>query len=193
MKNLHISALVCLILIISCNHNVLPFDSDSYYPLQLGNEWHYYALESDSSIFKVDSTSVINDQTYFVISSVLEPEIAGLLLREKDGIVYRVIEGQEYLYLDFTRNIGESWQELPYARTSHIISKTDTVYTNNGMVVDCIKIISESSLDIIEQIYAPGIGLIHSNIELKDGIIIGGTIGLIWAVINDNVVRIENQ
>ncbi len=164
---------------------------DSYYPLQVGNEWHYYELESDSFTISVVSKKNIDGKTYFVksLSESESSESNESLVREENGIVYKRIEGKEYLYLDFNRNIGEKWQQLPYELFSYIISKTDTVYTNIGMLVDCIRIVSESELDKSETLYAPGIGLVSSSLDFKKGYVIGGSYGLIWAVINGITIK----
>lgn len=163
--------------------------SDSYYPLQIGNEWHYTQLETGEVTRSIETTKHVNGKTYYVISQS-DSKSSNQLFREENDTIYRIIDDKEYAYLYLKREIGNKWQESPYERYAHIASRSDTVRTNLGMLTDCIRIISESKLDEIESLYAPGIGLVYSKMNAKDGADIGGGLSLDWAKISDTKIEI---
>ena len=182
---------ISFLAILSCKHTSEPdlaSLSDSYYPLHVGNEWHYTQVESDSVMRSIESTKYVNGKNYYVISQS-DSETSDQLFREENGIIYRIIEDKEYEYLCFNCEIGEKWQELPYERYARIVSRSDTVRTNVGILTDCIRIISESKRDEIESLYAPGIGLVSSKVKAKDSAVIGGGLSLDWAKINNIMIK----
>ena len=94
--------------------------------------------------------------------------------------------------LDFTRPVGEKWQEIPYERYSFIASRSETISSSKGSIANCIKIVSESEFDKTEYLYAPGIGKTTSSMELKQGTVIGGNISLTFAIINGDTIFFSN-
>jgi hypothetical protein len=170
--------------IISCNHITGPTTistSSSYFPLQVGNEWHYDRLESRPFIICITSKKNIAGMMYFERTSS-ENQFSETL-REKNRVIYRRIEGKEYAYMDFNRSIGEKWQESPHQRYAYIASCNDTISVRAGTFVDCIRIVRESDLDKTETWYAPGVGMVASNVEAKKNIIICGSCQLNSAII----------
>jgi len=166
--------------------------SSSYYPLQVGNEWHYDKVEGAPFTISVTSKKMIDSKTYYIKSSS-EFESNEILEREENGIVYRRIEENEYVYLDFNRAIGDTWQGPPPGkRELYIASRSETISTNLGVSHNCIKIVAEDELSKFEHIYAPGIGLVSLSMEAKNGYIVGGDSRLLWALIDGVVIRILN-
>jgi hypothetical protein len=159
--------------------------SNTYYPLNVGNEWHYHRLESQPFTISITSKELIDGKTYFIKSS--SKDQFSEVLREKNSVVYRRINGKEYLYLDFNRSIGSNWQELPYQRYAYIASRSETISLRDSTLVDCIKIVSESEMDISTTWYTPGIGMLACDVVAKKDVsIINGSCRLYSAIINGN-------
>lgn len=166
--------------------------SDSYYPLQKGNEWHYEKVESISFTVSITSKRVIGNESYYIRKSS-EFESNEILEREENGVVYRNIEENEYVYLDFNQAINDIWIGPPPGESKfYITSRAVTILTNVGFIYHCIKIVVEDELLKSEHIYAPGVGLISTNIESKKDNIIGGKYKLQWALIDGTVVKLLN-
>lgn len=180
------------IIIYSCN--VPENNQSSYFPLKVGNKWYYYSYNldsfySDSIYTSCDSIVLRDDIEYFVLNSK-EPwqnfQTGQRLFREEDGKIYRYIDDQEYLYLDFNHTYNDPWVLLPYLRTCEIVSELDSFKFYNHKVFDltCLYMHEDSQLDSITNIYAKNIGLIHTFLALKDGAVIGNPNELIWAIID---------
>ncbi len=167
--------------------------SSSYYPLQVGNEWHYDKVESVSFTISVTSNKMIDGEMYYIRSSS-EFKSNDIQEREEDDIVYRRIEENEYVYLDFNRAIGDTWTGPPPGRSElYITSRSETISTNIGVFHNCIKIVEEDELLKFEHIYVPGIGLVSLGIKSKEGSsVIGGGYGIRWAVIDGVVIKMLN-
>ena len=207
MKNIFkiIAFLVVSIIIFSCNLNPWGPDtpieqdttrSDGFYPLQVGNEWHYYtynafSYNSDTTIYSLDSVVIVDNKKYYVIK-LFEPWSDAVfgrqMIREENGIVYWLFGKDEYVCLDTSKEINESWSHIPKGWTRRIISKNDSINTMHGTIYNCISVIDESTMDSTLRMFAPRIGLIYTEVNYKDGYSIGAPKVLIWArIINRNV------
>ncbi len=153
----------------------------SYFPLNVGNEWHYEGVESQPKAIFILSRMEAESKEYFLFSSRQS-------VRGENGIFYRRVEDKEYLYLDFNRPVGDKWQQHPEQRFAHIASRNDTISVKAGMFTNCIQIIAESKLDKSEEWYAPGIGLVAWCLEFKQGVVIGGSFQLSSAIINGRII-----
>ena len=198
MKQSILIAFIVLILTVSCNIFPPKEDIPDYYPLQVGNEWHYYSpgayhFYSDTTVFRVDSTKNVNGKIYFVINTfepISNTHYAQLCYREEEGILYQLINDEDYVSIDFNSQVGETWQRLPYEIYSNIVSKEDSIYTNFGRIKDCIYILSESAIDSSYALYAPNIGQIMVKHYFKIDATHDRTI-LIWAKIDNKKIIIE--
>ena len=73
-KLLHGLVIIIILLVISCDIFPPQSSETNYFPLQVGNEWHYYSpgantFFSDSTISRIDSTYILNDKTYYVMNT----------------------------------------------------------------------------------------------------------------------------
>lgn len=179
-----------MIIIYSCGQSFGPEDEPSsykYFPLNVGNEWHYGSVEADSVVISVSQLTMIFGKTYFKLS----PNPSKNILRVENGAVYKNILGRDYLHLDFNRDIGDLWKQVYNNHTCYISSKSDTVITRTDTLYNCINIVSLSELDSSVSIYAQNIGLIYSRTYGKRSAIIGGGIGLEWAIIADSTINFK--
>lgn len=181
--NRNIFVALSLIIFTSCDNGAHPTEPPSetqergYFPLTVGNEWHYKAVEAQSWSVSVTSKVKANEKEYFVLTS-------GQVLRAKQGVIYRRVDDREYLYLDFTRSLGDEWEQSPYQRYAFVASRTDSVLTEAGHFENCAHIISDSDLDRSEEWYALGIGLVASHVQLKRGVVMDGYSQLYSAMID---------
>lgn len=160
--------------------------SNSYYPLQVGNQWVYHQIEVGYDTVSVEGERTINGKKYFEVFRSNSP-IPPSLYREENGVIYDRYEGNDYIILDPSRPLGEKWQR-PYNRSAYIASHSDTVFSSIGPIFNCIKIIIDGELDITESVYAPGVGIVSANLQLKQGFVIGGTIVLKYAIVNGDSI-----
>ncbi|MCK4560673.1 MAG: hypothetical protein KAV45_12885 [Calditrichia bacterium] len=164
-----------------------------YYPLTVGNRWTYQQIEVGQHSIEVTSVCKVGVHVYYMMtqSALSTSMIMRWLVRAEDGRIYNRIEGQDYLFLDFTRSIGEQWQQgQSYAI---ITSRSETISTSNGLITNCIKIISNSELDKVELLYAPGIGKVYSSIIESSLIVIGGNVNLLSAVIDGQEILVFTE
>lgn len=159
---------------------------NSYYPLQEGNQWVYQQIEVGYDTVSVEGERIIDGKKYFEVFKS-DSENPPALYRVENGVIYKKFEGEDYIILDPSRPLGETWQ-CPYNMSAYIASHSDTVFSNNGPIFNCIKIIIDGELDITESVYAPGVGKVSSTTQFKLGAIIGGSIGLIYAIINGDTI-----
>jgi hypothetical protein len=170
-----------LIIIMSCmDFEQEPYEdlSDNYFPLRVGNEWHYSRIECDSITFQINTKRNIHGIEYYsrISSDVYDP----IYFRKDSGIVYWLHNDTEYVYLDFNRDTNDVWSHLPNWNR-WIESKIDTF----GQYYDCITVVSECSLSINRSIYAPGVGFVYHYHDFKHGYSICPAFGLDWGIIND--------
>lgn len=165
-------------------------NTNSYFPLQVGNQWVYHRIEAGIDTVSVIGEQIIDGKKYFEVLSRRSwsvPPTPPSLYREENGVIYDRYEGNDYIILDPLRPLGEKWHR-PYNRSAYIVSRTDTFSSNIGLIANCIKITTEGELDIGESRYAPGVGKVSSNLQLKEGIVIGGSMGLIYAIIDGDTI-----
>ena len=186
------------LIVFSCDILKPPSDTIDYYPLQIGNEWHYYSpfayrFYSDTTVFRVDSTKNVNGKIYFVINTfepISNTHYAQVCYREEEGILYQLINNEDYVSIDFNNQVGEIWQRSPYLIYNKIVSKDDSINTNIGVIRNCFNILSESEIDSSFALYAPNIGQIMVKHYFKIGAIHDSSI-LIWAKIDNKKIIIE--
>lgn len=163
----------------------------SYFPLEVGNEWHYYnyfafSFGSDSLIIKVESKERHNSKEYYAVYSYSPPRtepLGSTLVRSENGRVYEFVDSVEYLIIDFTSDIMQSWIELPSNNIKTIISKTDTFSRNEKEIYNCIRYSIVDSNDSTVVIYGPDIGLLYLKMYPIKGASILETTYLEWAKI----------
>jgi hypothetical protein len=101
--------------------------AQEYFPLHVGNEWHYhwYSYDYSGPVPEFDSgdyivkvlrdTVMSNQQRYAVLSRVLEPEFRRYLRGDTGAVfAYDTSTQTEYMLYNLTAAVNESWQ-LPVA------------------------------------------------------------------------------
>lgn len=194
--------IVTIIVVISCNlrlwepNSLIEQDttrSDGFYPLQIGNEWHYNRIYSDKIIYSLDSVAIIDNKKYYVIKlfeSCSGTVFGRQMIREENGVVYWLLGENEYVYLDTSKEINDSWLSGPNGRTRQIKSKNDSINTSCGTICGCVSVIDESATDSTLMIFAPNIGLVYMNYNFKNGYTLIDPQVLVWANIFSKIVNL---
>ena len=175
---------IVLISLYSCQRTEPENDlSGNYCPLGLGFEWTYRQIECSDFTVEITQRINIDGRTYFGNN-----QGTGDYLRSADNVLYtyRSNDAREYQVIDFNQSVGYAWQHPYFNRTLTILSKSALYDT----IENCIVIASVSDLDSCITTYAPGIGEVASHLEVKEGCVIGGNIGLISAVINGETIEL---
>ena len=164
----------------SCQRNE-PVDlSNNYYPLGMGYEWNYVTIECSPTTHRIIEEKIINGKTYYRNENDYSS-----FIRSEDNRVYEICDSIEYLFIDFNRAVGYRWDHYKFDRSYEIVSKSETYDT----LSNCILISSETDIDYHESVFAPGIGLVRSHLELKNGCVIGGDMTLSSATINGETIE----
>jgi hypothetical protein len=194
MKMKYVSLLI-IIVFFSCMKPPINAET-SYYPLEVGNEWHYYdyysfSFGTDSLILKVDSTTIRNGVEYFVLSTYTSSYydlIGQSYMRYDEGKYYTLKDSTEYLSLDFTIDINQSWSILGSNSINTIISKDSIIVSGKKTLEDCIVYLRVNQIDSSYSVYAKDIGLIEHVSHAIYGASIESELRLIWAKIDNEKI-----
>lgn len=147
--------------------NRVPFD---YFPLQLGNEWHYrFGAGGDSSTVRIQDTVSIAEESWFEFQ--WDSGLSEYYRPDSTGQIFRYIPGQvlELLFYDFEKAVGDSYLiqldigPATYITVVKIESRHDTVETDAGIFTDCIRLFFDDPLATDDEQwkwFAPEIGLV---------------------------------
>jgi hypothetical protein len=172
---------------------------DNYYPLKIGNEWHYYdyysfSFGTDSLILKVDSTTIRNGIEYFVLSTYTSSYydlIGQSYMRYDEGKYYALIDSTEYLSLDFTIDINQPWITSSSNSTKTILLKDSTFSNEEILIEECIVYSNVTEMDSTISIFAKNIGMVYLKSYTINAAGIDDITYLIWARINDEKIVLK--
>ena len=140
------------------------------FPMHVGDKW-VYETEDNDVIIKITDQIQIAGNTYFVFEERIDnvPDYVYRMYYRPDQYdsnkIYTLIDGIDYLYLDFNRSNGEVCssisslevqimrKDFSYTVPAGIFNKCVELYFNNQNIVD------EEHFNI----YSPGIGMIELN------------------------------
>lgn len=125
----------------------LPKASD-YFPLQINNEWDYYFSESGvadtilSTFYSVFDTVSFNKKKYFAYGEDLNyPEY---YRSDSSGHIFRYIDGNDVLWFDFTKAVGDSYKiDLPPSDLHYhvqVLGRNEIVENHAGRFENCISL-----------------------------------------------------
>jgi len=181
-------------------------ETQFYFPLQIGNEWVYYFAESGvtdtipSTSFFVFDTVSFDRKKYFVYSKDLNyPEYY-----RPDSLanIFRYIDGNEILWFDFTKAVGDSYQiDLPSLRLHYhvqVLGRNEIVENHAGRFENCTSLFFDDPYqvdDAFELWFAKDVGIVkrvlpHAIIEQLysakvNGKIYPDTVALVKSKAND--------
>jgi len=170
-----LSVLLIAFLIFSCSSD----DDDneeidgSYFPLEIGNEWHYKSSldKSDTTllIIKVEEKKEINNKSYFSILYYQNINELGKIIKQvytKDGILYYTkVESGDELLLIFKDTLVTENTYMGLKLNSYINDKNQTIETSAGTFGNLATI----SIGPVEvdggqtEVYSKGIGMVQSS------------------------------
>lgn len=84
----------------------------TYFPLKVGNTWTYSGWNGTGQLitYEIFEQKMIGGHVYFAFGS--SPEYAEWI-RISGGMVYKLVQGMEKKWLDFTKNDGEKYIYRP--------------------------------------------------------------------------------
>jgi len=145
---------------------LIPEETSEFFPLQVGNRWEYIS-SLDSSIWKyeITDTKVFNQHVYFerVLTFSDGTKETEYFRVTDSNVVLIYYEGEDYIYIDFNRAIGEEWNSYDdffgFIRQRNI---TTTVEAGTFTNVTEVFMDNRSYADIFSfNRYSPGVGLIE--------------------------------
>ncbi len=142
-----------------------PAPGEDYFPLQIGNTWHYQNDFDNRWQIEVTGRQTIGIYNYFVIEGRLFPydqDSLSYFRKDNAGRVYINFEDHDYLYADFD---GSNWET--YNSMHSAIEVEDlTVAIPAGTFHNCLQILFDNPQMVDEEMvndYAPGVGLVRSR------------------------------
>ncbi len=158
---------------INCEKDMNPFipnnKSDSFYPLNIGNQWTYN--EQFPNTESVADTAIINGTTYYNIKSshIIQPDF---WIRENDNIVYffDTQSNSEHILFDFKTKSGDSW-DMPdgfgctIGDRIELVSDSETISTPIGTFHNCYHFHHKTRCmdgGLRDTWFAKGIGIVKS-------------------------------
>jgi len=132
-KLIFFSVVLFMMLMAACNDEQptkITNLSNSYLPLEIGNEWRYkryYSIDDTFDLyFKVTNKTTFNGKEYFKIehnfyfnSVENKPIDSTLYIRTTDSVIYyKYINGNDYIYKIFKDTILENNENIPYMKFS---------------------------------------------------------------------------
>ena len=144
-------------------------NSDSFYPLQIGNLWNYNEQFTNNE--KVADTATFGGSKYYNIKSshIIQPDF---WIREKANTIYFLDPeiNDEYILFDFNANSGDSWA-MPdgfgctFGDRIILLSDSETVRTPAGTFYNCFHFQHETRCmdgGLRDTWFAKGIGIVKS-------------------------------
>ncbi len=142
-----------------------------YFPLQVGNEWTYYSTEGGvtdtipSAFYSVFDTVSVEGKKYFMYG--LDSNYPEYYRPDSLGHIFRYIEGNEILWFDFTRAVGDSYQidlsSLNLHYRVHVLGRNEIVENHAGRFENCTRFFFDDSSqvdDAFELWFAKGVGIV---------------------------------
>jgi hypothetical protein len=161
--------------------NISLTETQYYFPLQVGNEWIYYFAESGvidttpSIFYFVFDTVSFDRKKYFAYGENLNyPEY---YRPDSLGHIFRYIDGNEILWFDFTKAVGDSYQiDLPSLNQHYhvrVLERNAIVENRAGRFENCIRLFFDDPHqvdDAFELWFAENVGIVkrflpHAVIE----------------------------
>ncbi len=185
MKSHIVSLLSVLLVLTSCDQ--LPNDPETagfgYFPLKVGNHWVYSLSNFDFvQFYEIVGTTEIGAHEYFIfeVRAGSGAQVDSLFFREAaPGKIYTNFLGEDVLYIDFTRDVGKTWQS--FSEYIGVIQKSHfQLRVPAGNFENCIEVFFDyppAIDDEIWQVYAPGVGLVETRGQI-------GSLQLISAIVN---------
>lgn len=111
-----IKLLISLLFVIAfgCSKNPVGTGNDAseFFPLSIGNKWVYRfsTSASDSVIYEIFSSKSVNGKTYFSFGT---SEASARWIREKGEKVFTLLDNEEYVWFDFSKQSKETYAYAP--------------------------------------------------------------------------------
>jgi hypothetical protein len=160
-----------------------------YFPLQVGNSWTYTG--SQDTLYKrtyfIKDSLQIGQFKYFVYGN--ENLDLDTLRKDTNGNVYRLMNGEDLLWLDFTKNDGEVYDYILSDTFKVTVSKNILAETYLGNFYNCTQFffnIPEAVDDETIYLFAPGIGLVKKYGGWSDDI-------LFYATVNNTPMDVDEK
>mgnify|MGYP005725557193 CR=1 FL=1 len=91
--------------------------SDGFFPMEIGNKWNYHSIPEafsvNESMVEIINTTEIGGKTYFVFERTypnLTTHRDTSYFRKESNKVFINWNGEEFLYIDFDRDVNDSWE-----------------------------------------------------------------------------------
>lgn len=155
-------------------------DDSLYFPLRIGNSWHYNSDTITDSEAIVDSQRIGNLLFYRFDRYRGESNVRFALANRQ---AWQLVDNVPEMWYDFSANSGDSWTvrgPFQVEWTVTLLSKSDTVVTPAGTFSNCYRFYFAGIPDFEwEEWFAPGEGLVKRHLygfafqswELFDNII----------------------
>ncbi|MFQ6113310.1 MAG: hypothetical protein ACE5NG_04370 [bacterium] len=141
-----------------------------YFPLQVGNRWHYELQNSEGfdSEVEIVGTTKIESHEYFIFKNSYNngSQIDSSFFRaDSDDKVFTYCNGEDVLYIDFKRAAGELWDSCGNL-TGVILKKSFKTTVPAGVFDNSVEVFFDISFIIDEEqwkVFAPGVGMIEQR------------------------------
>ncbi len=146
-------------------------ESQSFFPLQIGNEWTYYLVEggvgdttADVFYFVFDTVS-LDGRRYFAYGE--DSNFPEYYRADSLGHVFRYIDGSETIWFDFTKAEGDSYQiDLPSLKIHYrvrVLGRNEVVENRAGRFENCLRLLFDDPNqfdDAFELWFARDVGIV---------------------------------
>ncbi len=122
--------------------------TSEYFPLQVGNQWHFAISELATPIDTLTETIIdttrLDNKLYYVFDQFYPFRNVALRMTEDSKLLLRDSLQQEQVWLDFSAAVGDSWRVAAPGGgsdrwTVSLSSKTDTVAALSGLFTNCYR------------------------------------------------------
>ncbi len=164
--------LLFVLFLFSCESNAIldpKNQAATYFPLAPGNSWTYSGWNGTEQTitYRIIEQKLIGSQVYFSFGVSAEHTE---WIRIAGGSVYKLINGREVLWLDFTKNDGANYyyNPTPYSgRWKVHVQRDRTVEYDIGQkykYLDCVDFFFDLPHAVDEEqgfAFAPGVGIVN--------------------------------
>ncbi len=193
MKILNFFSVVLLMMLMAACEQEQPTKitnlSNSYLPLEIGNEWRYKCYTSFDDTFdlyfKVTNKTTFNGKEYFKIEHNFnfnyvenKPIDSTLYIRTTDSVIYyKYINGNDYIYKIFKDTVLEHNENTPFMKV-----RLDVHGPIQTPVGDFESILVEEGLGT-----EPSISYYSNSIGLIKRVWFGGSFEIVYAKVNGHI------
>ena len=137
--------------------------SNDYFPLVMGNEWHYSYPGSPDFKLKISSTETVNNLTYMVMETESGPIVNARHYRiASNGDVMRLLSSGEYVEVPANPTVNQTWNYS--SGELKVLSVTNTTTTDHCTYTDCLRLEYTMNGTLISYyVYKKGVGLVQDG------------------------------